>query len=130
LLWALPLHALPSTVTIALGDQIAQLQRSPTLAVLLAYALMIAAASWWTYRRLHGATLESSTSGRWSDAIREIRCGPRSRASRSKCGVGRCDRGARSGFIELKVPRGPVIANPAPGHRAQRPPPAGKACCP
>ena len=48
---AWPLHTLRSTVTVIFGDQSAHLTAA-RLAVLLAYALLIAGASWWTYRRL------------------------------------------------------------------------------
>jgi uncharacterized membrane protein YdjX (TVP38/TMEM64 family) len=48
---AWPLHTLRSTVTVIFGDQSAHLTAA-RLAVLLAYALTIAGASWWTYRRL------------------------------------------------------------------------------
>ena len=48
---AWPLHTLRSTVTVIFGDQSAHLTAA-RLAVLLVYALMIAGASWWTYRRL------------------------------------------------------------------------------
>jgi uncharacterized membrane protein YdjX (TVP38/TMEM64 family) len=51
LLCCLPLHVLRSTITVTFGDQSDQL--TPTrLAVLTAYGLSIATASWWTYRRL------------------------------------------------------------------------------
>jgi uncharacterized membrane protein YdjX (TVP38/TMEM64 family) len=50
-LCAWPLHSLRSTVTVVFGDQSAHLTAA-RLAVLLAYALMIVVASWWTYRRL------------------------------------------------------------------------------
>ena len=46
-----PLHSLRSTVTVVFGDQSDQLTVA-RLAILLVYALMIAAVSWWTYRRL------------------------------------------------------------------------------
>jgi uncharacterized membrane protein YdjX (TVP38/TMEM64 family) len=48
---AWPLHSLRSTVTVVFGDQSAHLTVA-RLAVLLAYALLIVGASWWTYRRL------------------------------------------------------------------------------
>jgi uncharacterized membrane protein YdjX (TVP38/TMEM64 family) len=48
---AWPLHTLRSTVTVVFGDQSAHLTAA-RLAILLAYALMIVGASWWTYRRL------------------------------------------------------------------------------
>jgi uncharacterized membrane protein YdjX (TVP38/TMEM64 family) len=48
---AWPLHTLRSTITVIFGDQSAQLTAA-RLAILLAYALTIAGASWWTYRRL------------------------------------------------------------------------------
>jgi uncharacterized membrane protein YdjX (TVP38/TMEM64 family) len=48
---AWPLHTLRSTITVIFGDQSAQLTAA-RLATLLAYALLIAGASWWTYRRL------------------------------------------------------------------------------
>jgi uncharacterized membrane protein YdjX (TVP38/TMEM64 family) len=48
---AWPLHTLRSTVTVFFGDQSAHLTAA-RLAVLLAYASLIAGASWWTYRRL------------------------------------------------------------------------------
>ena len=51
ILCAWPLHTLRSTVTVVFGDQLDRLSAT-RLAVLLAYALTIAAASWWTYRRL------------------------------------------------------------------------------
>jgi uncharacterized membrane protein YdjX (TVP38/TMEM64 family) len=51
LLCAWPLHTLRSTITVLLGDQSAHLTAA-RLSVLLAYALMILGASWWTYRRL------------------------------------------------------------------------------
>ncbi len=51
LLCAWPLHTLRSTVTVLLGDQSAHLT-ALRLAVLIGYALLILAASWWTYRRL------------------------------------------------------------------------------
>ncbi len=51
LLCAWPLHTLRSTITVALGDQSDQLTAT-RLAVLLAYAMTIFGASWWTYRRL------------------------------------------------------------------------------
>ena len=51
LLCAWPLHTLRSTITVAFGDQSADLSAA-RLAVLLAYALTIFGASWWTYRRL------------------------------------------------------------------------------
>jgi uncharacterized membrane protein YdjX (TVP38/TMEM64 family) len=51
ILCAWPLHTLRSTVTVAFGDQSAHLTAT-RLAVLLAYALTILGASWWTYRRL------------------------------------------------------------------------------
>jgi uncharacterized membrane protein YdjX (TVP38/TMEM64 family) len=50
-LCAWPLHTLRSTITVVLGDQSDQLTPA-RLAVLLAYALTIFGASWWTYRRL------------------------------------------------------------------------------
>jgi uncharacterized membrane protein YdjX (TVP38/TMEM64 family) len=48
---AWPLHTLRSTITVILGDQSAHLTAA-RLAVLMAYALLILGASWWTYRRL------------------------------------------------------------------------------
>jgi len=51
LLCAWPLHSLRSTVTVFLGDQSAHLTAT-RLAVLIGYAALILAASWWTYRRL------------------------------------------------------------------------------
>lgn len=48
---AWPLHTLRSTITVILGDQSAHLTAA-RLAVLMAYALLIVGASWWTYRRL------------------------------------------------------------------------------
>lgn len=48
---AWPLHTLRSTVTVVFGDQSTHLTAA-RLAVLLAYALLIAGASWWTYRRM------------------------------------------------------------------------------
>lgn len=51
LLCAWPLHTLRSTVTVVFGDQSAHLTAT-RLAILMAYALMILGASWWTYRRL------------------------------------------------------------------------------
>lgn len=51
LCFAWPLHTLRSTVTVLLGDQSAHLTAT-RLVVLMAYALMILGASWWTYRRL------------------------------------------------------------------------------
>lgn len=51
LLCAWPLHTLRSTITVVLGDQSDQLTAT-RLAVLLAYALTIFGASWWTYRKL------------------------------------------------------------------------------
>jgi uncharacterized membrane protein YdjX (TVP38/TMEM64 family) len=51
ILCAWPLHTLRSTVTVAFGDQSAQLTAT-RLAVLTAYALTILGASWLTYRRL------------------------------------------------------------------------------
>jgi uncharacterized membrane protein YdjX (TVP38/TMEM64 family) len=51
LLCAWPLHTLRSTVTVVFGDQSAQLNAT-RLAVLIAYALTILGASYWTYRRL------------------------------------------------------------------------------
>ena len=51
LLCAWPLHTLRSTVTVVFGDQSAHLTAT-RLAVLMAYALMILGASYWTYRRL------------------------------------------------------------------------------
>lgn len=51
LVCAWPLHTLRSTVTVLLGDQSAHLNAT-RLAVLIGYALLILAASWWTYRRL------------------------------------------------------------------------------
>jgi uncharacterized membrane protein YdjX (TVP38/TMEM64 family) len=50
-LCAWPLHTLRSTVTVVLGDQSAHLTAT-RLVVLMAYALLILGASWWTYRRL------------------------------------------------------------------------------
>lgn len=49
---ALPLHALRATVTVAFGDQSADLTGT-RLAVLLAYALVILTAGGWLYHRLH-----------------------------------------------------------------------------
>jgi len=51
LLCCLPLHTLRSTVTVTLGDQSDQLTAA-RLVALVAYALLILGASWWTYRRL------------------------------------------------------------------------------
>jgi uncharacterized membrane protein YdjX (TVP38/TMEM64 family) len=51
ILCAWPLHTLRSTVTVVFGDQSAHLTAT-RLVVLIAYALMILGASWWTYRRL------------------------------------------------------------------------------
>lgn len=51
LLCAWPLHSLRSTITVFLGDQSAHLTAT-RLAVLIGYAVLILAASWWTYRRL------------------------------------------------------------------------------
>lgn len=51
LLCAWPLHTLRSTVTVLFGDQSAHLTAT-RLAVLVGYALLIVAASWWMYRRL------------------------------------------------------------------------------
>jgi uncharacterized membrane protein YdjX (TVP38/TMEM64 family) len=51
LLCAWPLHVLRSTVTVTLGSQASHLTGT-RLAVLLAYAVLILGASWWTYRRL------------------------------------------------------------------------------
>ena len=51
ILCAWPLHTLRSTVTVIFGDQSAHLTAT-RLVVLMAYALMILGASWWTYRRL------------------------------------------------------------------------------
>jgi uncharacterized membrane protein YdjX (TVP38/TMEM64 family) len=51
ILCAWPLHTLRSTITVLFGDQSAHLTAA-RLAVLMAYALTIFAASWWTYRRL------------------------------------------------------------------------------
>ena len=51
ILCAWPLHTLRSTVTVVFGDQSDQLTAT-RLAVLIAYALMILGASWWTFRRL------------------------------------------------------------------------------
>lgn len=51
LLCAWPLHTLRSTVTVAFGDQSANLTGT-RLAVLMAYALTILGVSWWTYHRL------------------------------------------------------------------------------
>jgi uncharacterized membrane protein YdjX (TVP38/TMEM64 family) len=51
LLCAWPLHSLRSTVTVLLGDQSAHLTAT-RLVVLIGYALLILAASWWTYRRM------------------------------------------------------------------------------
>jgi uncharacterized membrane protein YdjX (TVP38/TMEM64 family) len=48
---AWPLHSLRSTVTVVFGDQSDQLTAA-RLAVLLVYAMLIVAASWWTYRRM------------------------------------------------------------------------------
>ncbi len=50
-LCAWPLHTLRSTVTVMLGGQSANLTAT-RLAVLIGYALLILAVSWWTYRRL------------------------------------------------------------------------------
>lgn len=47
----LPVHTLRSTVTVLLGHQSGHLTGG-RLAVLAAYALLIFAASWWTYRRV------------------------------------------------------------------------------
>lgn len=46
-----PLHTLRSTVTVAFGGQSHQLTTERVL-VLVAYALTILGASWWTYRRM------------------------------------------------------------------------------
>ena len=51
LLCAWPLHTLRSTITVLLGGHSAHLTGTK-LAVLLGYAALILAASWWTYRRL------------------------------------------------------------------------------
>jgi uncharacterized membrane protein YdjX (TVP38/TMEM64 family) len=51
ILCAWPLHTLRATVTVAFGGQSAHLTAA-RLAVLIAYALMILGACWWTYRRL------------------------------------------------------------------------------
>jgi uncharacterized membrane protein YdjX (TVP38/TMEM64 family) len=48
---AWPLHTLRSTVTVIFGDQSSHLTAA-RLAILMAYALLILGASWWTYRRL------------------------------------------------------------------------------
>ena len=50
-LCAWPLHTLRSTVTVIFGGQSAHLTAA-RLTVLIAYALLILGASWWTYRRL------------------------------------------------------------------------------
>jgi uncharacterized membrane protein YdjX (TVP38/TMEM64 family) len=50
-LCAWPLHILRSTITVLLGDQAAHFTAT-RLAVLIGYALLILAASWWTYRRM------------------------------------------------------------------------------
>jgi uncharacterized membrane protein YdjX (TVP38/TMEM64 family) len=52
-LCCLPIHILRSTVTVSFGDQSDHLT-APRLAILIAYALLILGASWWTYRRLRG----------------------------------------------------------------------------
>lgn len=46
-----PLHTLRSTITVVLGDQSDRLTPA-RLAVLAGYALLIAGASWWMYRRV------------------------------------------------------------------------------
>lgn len=51
LLCALPLHALRATITVAFGDQSADLSGT-RLVVLVAYALLIFGASGWVYHRL------------------------------------------------------------------------------
>lgn len=51
ILCAWPLHTLRSTITVLLGGHSANLTGT-RLAVLLGYAALISAASWWTYRRM------------------------------------------------------------------------------
>ena len=51
LLCAWPLHTLRSTITVVLGDQSDQLTAT-RLMILVGYALLVLAASWWTYRRM------------------------------------------------------------------------------
>jgi uncharacterized membrane protein YdjX (TVP38/TMEM64 family) len=53
LLCCLPLHVLRSTVTVSFGGQSDHLTAT-RLVVLVAYALLILGASWWTYRRVKG----------------------------------------------------------------------------
>ncbi len=53
LLCCLPLHVLRSTITVSFGDQSDHLTAT-RLAVLVAYALLLLGAGWWTYRRVKG----------------------------------------------------------------------------
>ncbi len=51
LLVAWPIHSIRSTLSVAFGDQSNQLTPG-RVAALLGYALLMIAASWWTYRRM------------------------------------------------------------------------------
>lgn len=60
--WALPLHFLRATMTVILGDQSDQLTPG-RIAGLGLYALLLLAASWWSYRRLQTRLTGRSRAG-------------------------------------------------------------------